>query len=77
MEGGPEDENEGEGEQDEANSKEKGKGNDSKKGAEEKGCGEEKEYEFTRWEERVLEVIFILMTLVLCLSVPVSAGFSL
>lgn len=51
MDGGPEDEQEGKGE--EANPY---KDREESKGAKEEGCGEEKEYEFTSWEERVLQV---------------------
>ena len=51
MDGGPESDQEGEGE--EANSD---KDRDESKGAKEEGCGEEREYEFTSWEERVLQV---------------------
>lgn len=49
VEGGPPSESE-----DEADVSQNG--SQSKEGAQERGCGEEKEYEFTCWEERVLQV---------------------
>ena len=48
MEGGPQAESDEEGDE-----QTDGKGEE---GTEEEGCGKEVEYEFTRWEERVLEV---------------------
>lgn len=47
MEGGPEAE---------GDSAEGQNGNGSQNGADEEGCGQEKEYEFTSWENRVLQV---------------------
>ena len=51
MEGGPDDGNEAKGRE-----ADKDKDRQQQDGAKEEGCGEEKEYEFTSWEERVLEV---------------------
>ncbi len=56
MEGGPESDNEDQGREADSNRDSSGNSRDSEDGAEEKGCGEDVEYEFTRWEERVLEV---------------------